>query len=312
MEIKRNERMSIQSGVYVEEEGKKMEMWEEQVSGLQHHHSLVDHMKQESSVNSYNNHNTNNHYNNNNNVYSIYNDQEFQLEAKSTNWSPHQINIPASSPQSCVSTVFSAGNNNNNNNMVDFSSKCSSDNLHNTRSNPVPVLDNSFESNSTSSGGILKKQKVEPSSSQSTFKARKEKVGDRITTLHQLVSPFGKSDTASVLLESFGYIRFLQSQIEALSVPYLTSGAANKCQQHTAMKVRKGVFPEDRGQLLHEKLHEKCWKRKGGPNQDSYEEAKDLRSRGLCLVPLSCTMHVGSDNGADYWAPAIGGGSGFQ
>lgn len=40
---------------------------------------------------------------------------------------------------------------------------------------------------------------------------------------------------------------------------------------------------------------------------------KDLRSRGLCLVPISCTQHVGNDNiiGADYWAPpppALGGG----
>lgn len=40
----------------------------------------------------------------------------------------------------------------------------------------------------------------------------------------------------------------------------------------------------------------------------NHEEAKDLRSRGLCLVPISCTMQVGNETGADYWAPAIGGG----
>ncbi|KAE8718803.1 hypothetical protein F3Y22_tig00109987pilonHSYRG00041 [Hibiscus syriacus] len=40
------------------------------------------------------------------------------------------------------------------------------------------------------------------------LKVRKEKLGCRITTLHQLVSPFGKTDTASVLLEAIGYIRF--------------------------------------------------------------------------------------------------------
>lgn len=38
------------------------------------------------------------------------------------------------------------------------------------------------------------------------------------------------------------------------------------------------------------------------------ETRKDLRSRGLCLVPVSFTMHVGSDNGADLWAAALGGG----
>lgn len=36
--------------------------------------------------------------------------------------------------------------------------------------------------------------------------------------------------------------------------------------------------------------------------------SKDLRSRGLCLVPISCTQNVGNDTGADYWAPAALGG----
>lgn len=38
--------------------------------------------------------------------------------------------------------------------------------------------------------------------------------------------------------------------------------------------------------------------------QESVEEVKDLKSKGLCLVPISCTVQVGNDNGADYWAPA--------
>ncbi|TXG68956.1 hypothetical protein EZV62_003891 [Acer yangbiense] len=108
----------------------------------------------------------------------------------------------------------------------------------------------------------------------SSSEVRKEKLGDRITSLHQLVSPFGKTDTASVLLEAIGYIRFLQSQIEM--------------------------------------LNDNCLKRKGGPNQEIQENAMDLRSRGLCLVPVSCTQQVGSDiYGSDYWAPApaaFGGG----
>lgn len=32
----------------------------------------------------------------------------------------------------------------------------------------------------------------------------------------------------------------------------------------------------------------------------------DLRSRGLCLVPVSCTEHVANSNGADLWSPAMG------
>ncbi|GJV27070.1 hypothetical protein Tco_1383518 [Tanacetum coccineum] len=53
---------------------------------------------------------------------------------------------------------------------------------------------------------------------------------------------------------------------------------------------RNCLFPEDPGQNSHE------------------EPKKALRSRGLCLVPVPCTMQVGSDNGADYWAPTINGG----
>ncbi|KAL5976854.1 hypothetical protein ACLOJK_021189 [Asimina triloba] len=46
--------------------------------------------------------------------------------------------------------------------------------------------------NSTVTGASVKKAKVQSSSAQSTFKVKKEKLGDRITALHQLVSPFGK------------------------------------------------------------------------------------------------------------------------
>ncbi|RRT34799.1 hypothetical protein B296_00036771, partial [Ensete ventricosum] len=37
------------------------------------------------------------------------------------------------------------------------------------------------------------------------------------------------------------------------------------------------------------------------------EPKKDLRSRGLCLVPVSFFLDVGSDNGADYWVPTLHG-----
>lgn len=258
-------------GVFMGEEARKMGSWEEQVMLLHHHQqqsTFTDQVKQESSVDSHNN-----------------NNQESHLVPPKA-WPPQpypQMNIiPTSSPQSCVSTFSSNNNNNNNSNsnnnnnsnnnsILEFSSPKSSDNnLH------AGHLDRSSECNRAATGGALKKAKVQPSSSQSTgtFKVRKEKLGDRITALHQLVSPFGKTDTASVLLEAIGYIRFLQSQIQALSLPYLNSGAGNKRQ----------------------------------PHPESYEEPKDLRSRGLCLVPVSCTLHVGSDNGADYWAPALGGG----
>ncbi|XP_039006289.1 transcription factor bHLH113-like [Hibiscus syriacus] len=96
-------------------------------------------------------------------------------------------------------------------------------------------------------------------------KLRKEKIGDRITALQQLVSPFGKTDTASVLHEAMGYIRFLNDQVQVLCSPYL---------QH--------------------------------PPNEGEEAGKELKSRGLCLVPVACTLHVANSNGADFWSPAMG------
>ncbi|KAJ7980646.1 Transcription factor protein [Quillaja saponaria] len=95
-------------------------------------------------------------------------------------------------------------------------------------------------------------------------KERKERIGKQIVALQQLVSPYGKTDTASVLLEAMDYIRFLQEQVKVLSAPYLQSS------------------PTARMQEL---------------------EAHSLRSIGLCLVPISCTVGVARSNGADIWAP---------
>ncbi|XP_057415816.1 transcription factor bHLH68-like isoform X2 [Lotus japonicus] len=233
--------------------------------------SLVD-VKQESSANSY--------------VFG-HGNEEFQ--AANPTWS--QLGSGSSSSSKSSGTSFSSS-------VLDFS---------NNKTDARPLAsDPSSECNSTGAGGAFKKARVQPSTTQSTFKVRKEKLGDRITALHQLVSPFGKTDTASVLLEAIGYIRFLQSQIEALSLPYLGSGSGNmRHQQSVQGDQRNCIFPEDPGQLL----NENCLKRKAAGDQDSQEEQKkDLRSRGLCLVPVSCTLQVGSDNGADYWAPAFGGG----
>uniref|UniRef100_A0A2N9H1B9 BHLH domain-containing protein n=1 Tax=Fagus sylvatica TaxID=28930 RepID=A0A2N9H1B9_FAGSY len=249
---------------------KKLENWGEQLYSQAANASVVN-VKQENSASNY-----------------VYGHGTEDFQAVKPTWS--QV-MPTSSPKSSCVTSF-------NNNMLDFSSN-KVDGRH-------PPPDRSSECNSIANGGALKKARVQPSSTQTTFKVRKEKLGDRITSLHQLVSPFGKTDTASVLLEAIGYIRFLQSQIEALSLPYLGSGSGNMRQQQQSVQgERNCLFPEDPGQLL----NENCIKRKGGPEQDSHEEAKkDLRSRGLCLVPVSCTLQVGSDNGADYWAPALSGG----
>ncbi|TYH33291.1 hypothetical protein ES332_D13G048500v1 [Gossypium tomentosum] len=115
-----------------------------------------------------------------------------------------------------------------------------------------------------------KRSKVENPTTSGHAKVRKEKIGDRINALQQLVSPFGKTDTASVLHEAMGYIRFLHDQVQVLCSPYL---------QH----------PHD------------------GENNGGEESRKELKSRGLCLVPVACTAHVENSNGADFWSPATMG-----
>ncbi|ESQ50377.1 hypothetical protein EUTSA_v10002020mg [Eutrema salsugineum] len=243
------------------------------------------------------------------------NQQHNYQEKKLENWKEHFLrhqasikqdinnnngNVMMSSPntplnKSCVATTttihnINEENNNNNHNGLNLS-----------------------ECNSSEIGGSSfanKKPKLQVPSFLPTLKVRKEKLGVRIAALHQLVSPFGKTDTASVLSEAIGYIRFLHSQIEVLSVPYFGTPTRNIMMHQNAQGEMKGIFPED-PQLV----HEYCMKRSKGAssssrnNQESNlneEHKKDLKSRGLCLVPISCTLQFGSDNGADYWAPAFG------
>ncbi|CAD5172694.1 unnamed protein product [Musa acuminata subsp. malaccensis] len=210
-------------------------------------------------------------------------DQEAQ--AARSSWSRA---VPASSPRSCVTTSFSS-------NMLEFFSDCKGQRKHHQ-------FDHSAECNSNV-GVALKKARVQASSAQSLLKVRKEKLGDRISALHQLVSPFGKTDTASVLLEAIGYIRFLHSQIEALSSPYLRSGSRNTT---LSVSIQHGPFlhssqcylPSLKCHLPHDHLHQ----------QDADDEPKNLRSRGLCLVPVSFILDVGNHNGADFWAHSFGMG----
>ncbi|CAF2261581.1 unnamed protein product [Brassica napus] len=93
---------------------------------------------------------------------------------------------------------------------------------------------------------------------------RKDKAGDRISALQQIVSPYGKTDTASVLQDALHYIEFLHEQVKVLSAPYLQTMTA--------------------------------------ATQEELEQYS-LRNRGLCLVPMEYTAGVAQSNGADIWAP---------
>lgn len=129
-------------------------------------------------------------------------------------------------------------------------------------------LEDNLETNS-------KRQKNENSDVTSTkTQIPKVKLADKVTALQQIVSPFGKTDTASVLWETINYVRFLQEQIQLLSHAYMKS---NTCKERYW-----GVF--DRKEI-------------------------DLRSKGLCLVPISCTPQIyhETNNGSDYLIPSYRG-----
>lgn len=207
----------------------------------------------------------------NHNFFGHASNDEYHNQVSRNSWAHHQLNL-VSSPTSCVTSLSS--------NLLNFSS--------NKQEGRRERSDNSTEGNNTT-GGLSKKARVQHSSTQPALKVRKEKLGDRITALHQLVSPFGKTDTASVLSEAIGYIRFLIAQIEGLSSPYLGNVSKSMGHQHSVQD-RNCLYPMEAGQ---ESTH-----------------PRDLKSKGLCLVPVSCTQHVGNDNnnGADYFTPALGGG----
>ncbi|KAF8024297.1 hypothetical protein BT93_F1476 [Corymbia citriodora subsp. variegata] len=132
----------------------------------------------------------------------------------------------------------------------------------------------SLEANKTSGPHLQfapKKTRVDQSTraASAPFKVRKEKLGDRIAALQQLVAPFGKTDTASVLMEAIGYIKFLQNQ--TLSVPYMKSSRKDAIRSR-----QRGLREDDEGE----------------------QTTQDLKSRGLCLVPLSCMSYVAAEGGS--------------
>ncbi|KAJ6312797.1 hypothetical protein OIU77_014346 [Salix suchowensis] len=106
------------------------------------------------------------------------------------------------------------------------------------------------------------------------IQAPKVKLSERVMALQQIVSPFGRTDTASVLYEAIQHIKFLQEQVQVFSNPYLTTTIS----------------------------HKDPWV--GLDRKDKGDAKLDLRSRGLCLVPISCTPQIYHDNaGSDYWTP---------
>ncbi|KAJ9160076.1 hypothetical protein P3X46_025510 [Hevea brasiliensis] len=88
---------------------------------------------------------------------------------------------------------------------------------------------------------------------------RSQKLSDKITALQKLVSPYGKTDTASVLQEASLYIKILQEQIQNLLQMLRSSSSCEEID----------------GRLL------------------------DLQSRGLCLFPISLIKKLSQEHSFD-------------
>ncbi|KAL0929158.1 hypothetical protein M5K25_001102 [Dendrobium thyrsiflorum] len=103
-----------------------------------------------------------------------------------------------------------------------------------------------------------------------TARRKTQNIGVYVTVLQKLVSPFGKTDTASVLHEASIYIKAMQERIKLLSKTHLESS------------------PYD---LVDQGMKNGCDQR-----------SESLRGMGLCLVPISplITSIVNDEPSDDY------------
>lgn len=97
---------------------------------------------------------------------------------------------------------------------------------------------------------------------------RSQKLTDKVTALQKLVSPYGKTDTASVLQEASLYIKLLQEQIQSL------------------FRMLSSSYDSGLTSLPH--------------SQEAGKRRLDLRSKGLCLVPISFTQKVTIEERIDH------------
>ncbi|XP_030512585.2 transcription factor bHLH111-like [Rhodamnia argentea] len=110
---------------------------------------------------------------------------------------------------------------------------------------------------------------------------RSQKIGDKITALQKLVSPYGKTDTASVLQEACLYIKLLQEQIQNLLQMLSSSYSSIR-----ALQPQPCIYVEENG-----------------------ERKPDLQSRGLCLVPVSLIQEWSRKNRAEAHSHLVHQGS---
>uniref|UniRef100_A0A0D9Z5G9 BHLH domain-containing protein n=1 Tax=Oryza glumipatula TaxID=40148 RepID=A0A0D9Z5G9_9ORYZ len=130
--------------------------------------------------------------------------------------------------------------------------------------------------------GVKCHAKPRNQTTKATCKKRSQKLGDRITALQQLVSPYGKTDTASVLHEAAACIRQLHQQIQILTAPYPgTSSSSASSQQQVVFSVLESC---SHVMSFFTAIATVLWLQDAGGGGGT---ATELRRRGLCVAALS-------------------------
>ncbi|KAG2401320.1 Transcription factor bHLH68 Basic helix-loop-helix protein [Vigna angularis] len=164
---------------------------------------------------------------------------------------------------------------------------------------------------------LTKKTKAENPTSTGHAK-RKEKLGERIAALQQLVSPFGKVTEMQYRYSigasrghgiykvssrpSSGPVLSLLAKLVIVTPP---TPAHKRSTKQSQLWLQNPDIVD--AIACFENLDHEYDLLEGDGENNEEEVKKDLRSRGLCLIPVGCTVHVASSNGADFWSPgAIG------
>ncbi|RWW34614.1 hypothetical protein GW17_00000615 [Ensete ventricosum] len=119
-------------------------------------------------------------------------------------------------------------------------------NLAACRISPGGVQDScSSSTKKTGSEPAVKKLRIETPSPLPTFKVRKEKLGDRITALQQLVSPFGKDSRFPSAVRSSVPVELSRDARLSATHP-LNSELLRACMHYYWQRSRSGASPEVR------------------------------------------------------------------
>ncbi|KAG6506773.1 hypothetical protein ZIOFF_032102 [Zingiber officinale] len=116
-----------------------------------------------------------------------------------------------------------------------------------------------------------------------------------------------KTDTASVLHEAIEYIKFLHNQVRVLSAPYLKNGHPVP-QMKVIRSMEYIIVPFLEYLLLIIIIIILLRRQDSEKSKECVAQNQDLRSRGLCLVPISSTFAVANEIPTDFWTPTFMGG----